>query len=116
MPAALWLTAVGVLLMVPGAFRIEREQKSTLRSDIGKGLRFLWNQKILRTLAVMTGFFNFASSAAFAVLVLFAVGPASELKLSEVGFGLLLTTSALGSVVGSFISERVEARLGRSSR
>jgi MFS family permease len=113
-PAALWLAAVGVLLLVPGTFRAEREQKSTLRSDIGEGLRFLWNQKILRTLAVMTGVFNFASSAAFAVLVLFAVGPASEMKLSEVGFGLLLTASALGSLVGSFISERVEARLGRS--
>ncbi|WP_256214022.1 MFS transporter [Arthrobacter sp. ov118] len=114
-PAALWLAAVGVLLLVPGTFRAEREQKSTLRSDIGEGLRFLWNQKILRTLAVMTGVFNFASSAAFAVLVLFAVGPASEMKLSEVGFGLLLTASALGSLVGSFISERVEARLGRSN-
>ena len=88
--------------------------KTTLRFDIGEGLRFLWNQKILRTLAVMTGVFNFASNAAFAVLVLFAVGPASEMGLSEVGFGLLLTASALGALVGSFIAERVEARLGRS--
>ena len=113
-PAALWLAAVGGLFLIPGAFRMEREQKTTLRFDIGEGLRFLWNQKILRTLAVMTGVFNFASSAAFAVLVLFAVGPASEMKLSEVGFGLLLTASALGAFVGSFISEWVEARLGRS--
>ena len=113
-PAALWLAAVGGLLLVPGAFRIEREQKTTLRFDIGEGLRFLRNHKILRTLAVMTGVFNFASSAAFAVLVLFAVGPASEMRLSEVGFGLLLTTSALGAFVGSFISEWAEARLGRS--
>jgi MFS family permease len=113
-PAALWLAAVGGLLLVPGAFRIEREQKTTLRFDIGEGLRFLWNQKILRTLAVMTGVFNFASNAAFAVLVLFAVGPASEMELSEVGFGLLLTTSALGAFVGSFFSEWAEARLGRS--
>ncbi|MDP9983947.1 MFS family permease [Pseudarthrobacter oxydans] len=113
-PAALWLGAVGGLLLVPGAFRIEREQKTTLRFDIGEGLRFLWNQKILRTLAVMTGVFNFASSAAFAVLVLFAVGPASEMNLSEAGFGLLLTASALGAFVGSFISEWAEAKLGRS--
>jgi MFS family permease len=113
-PAALWLAAVGGLLLVPGVFRIEREQKTTLRFDIGEGLRFLWNQKILRTLAVMTGVFNFASSAAFAVLVLFAVGPASAMRLSEVGFGLLLTTSALGAFVGSFISEWAEAKLGRS--
>ncbi len=113
-PAALWLAAVGGLLLVPGTFRIEREQKTTLRFDIGEGLRFLWNQKILRTLAVMTGVFNFASSAAFAVLVLFAVGPASEMNLSEAGFGLLLTTSALGAFVGSFIAEWAEAKLGRS--
>ncbi|RKR30169.1 MFS transporter [Arthrobacter oryzae] len=113
-PAALWLAAVGGLLLVPGAFRMEREQTTTLRFDIGEGLRFLWNQKILRTLAVMTGVFNFASSAAFAVLVLFAVGPASDMKLSDVGFGLLLTTSALGAFAGSFISEWAEARLGRS--
>ncbi|BCW68412.1 MFS transporter [Arthrobacter sp. NicSoilB4] len=113
-PAALWLAAVGALFLVPGTFRTEREVKTTLRFDIGEGLRFLWNQKILRTLAVMTGVFNFASNAAFAVFVLFAVGPASEMKLSEVGFGLLLTTSALGAFIGSFLAERVEARLGRS--
>lgn len=113
-PAALWFAAVGGLLLVPGAFRMERKQTTTLRFDIGEGLRFLWNQKILRTLAVMTGVFNFASSGAFAVLVLFAVGPASDMKLSEVGFGLLLTTSALGAFAGSFISEWAEARLGRS--
>ena len=113
-PAALWLAAVGGLLLVPGGFRVERAQKTTLRFDVGEGLRFLWNQKILRTLAGMTGIFNFASSAAFAVLVLFAVGPTSAMQLSEVGFGLLLTASALGAFVGSFIAERVEARLGRS--
>lgn len=113
-PALLWLAAVGCLLLVPGSFRVAREQKTTLRFDIGEGLRFLWNQKILRILAVMTGVFNFASSAAFAVLVLFAVGPGSAMELSSVGFGLLLTTSALGAFVGSFISEWAETRLGRS--
>ena len=113
-PAALWLAAVGGLLLIPGAFRTERELKTTLRFDIAEGLRFLWNQKILRTLAVMTGVFNFASSAAFAVFVLFAVGPASAMQLSEVEFGLLLTTSAVGAFVGSLVAERVEAKLGRS--
>ncbi|MBE0011332.1 MFS transporter [Arthrobacter sp. AET 35A] len=113
-PTALWLLAVGALFLVPGSFRIEREQKTTLRFDIAEGLRFLWNQKILRTLAVMTGVFNFAASAAFAVFVLFAVGPASVMGLSEVGFGVLLTASALGAFAGSFISEWAESRLGRS--
>ncbi|WP_434992255.1 MFS transporter [Arthrobacter sp. Ld5] len=115
MPAALWLAAAGGLLLVRGSFRTEREHTTTLRFDIGEGLRFLRGHRILRTLAVMTGVFNFASSAAFAVLVLFAVGPASPMGLTATGFGLLLTTSALGSLVGSFIAERVEARLGRAA-
>ncbi|MBG6226577.1 MFS family permease [Arthrobacter sp. CAN_A2] len=115
MPAALWLAAACGLLLVRGSFRTEREHKTTLRFDIGEGLRFLRDHRILRTLAVMTGVFNFASSAAFAVLVLFAVGPASQMGLSATGFGLLLTTSALGAFVGSFIAERVEARLGRAA-
>lgn len=113
-PAALWLAAVGGLLLLPGSFRTEREEKTTLRFDIGEGLKFLWNQRILRTLAVMTGVVNFTSSAAFAVLILFAVGPGSEMGLSEVGFSLLLTTSAVGAFAGSFIAESVEAKLGRS--
>lgn len=115
MPAALWLAAAGGLLLVRGSFRTEREHKTTLRFDIGEGLRFLRGHRILRTLAVMTGVFNFASSDAFAVLVLFAVGPASPMGLSATGFGLLLTTSALGAFVGSIIAERVEARLGRAA-
>lgn len=113
-PAALWFAAIGGLLLIPGSFRVEREQKTTLRFDIGEGLKYLWNQRILRTLAVMTGVVNLASSAAFAVFVLFAVGPGSEMGLSEVGFGLLLTTSAVGAFIGSFIAESVEAKLGRS--
>ncbi|RJT75657.1 MFS transporter [Arthrobacter cheniae] len=114
-PAALWLVAAGGLLLIRGSFRAEREHTTTLRFDIGEGLRFLRNHRILRTLAVMTGVFNFASSAAFAVLVLFAVGPASPMGLSATGFGLFLTTSAVGAFVGSIIAERVEARLGRSA-
>ncbi|MFC5932138.1 MFS transporter [Cryobacterium melibiosiphilum] len=113
-PATLWLIAVGALFLVPGKFRIDRLNKTTLRVDIAEGLRFLWHQRILRTLAVMTGMINFASSAGFALLVLFAVGPTSQMGLSGVGYGLLLTTSALGAFLGSFIAERLETRLGRS--
>lgn len=113
-PAGLWLCALGVLLLVKGNFRIIRDEPTTMRVDIAEGLRFLWRHRLLRTMAVMTGGFNFASNAAFAVLVLFAVGPTSEMGLSEVGFGLLLTATAAGSLVGSFISEWIEQRLGRS--
>ena len=62
----------------------------------------------------MVGVFNFASNAVWAILVLYAVGPRSAMGLSKPAFGLLLSTVAAGSLVGSLIAERVEQRLGRA--
>lgn len=113
-PAGLWAVAVAVLLLVRGRFRIERHQRTTMRADVAEGLRFLWRHRLLRTLAVMVGVFNFASNAAWAILVLYAVGAGSAMGLSGPGYGLLLTTVAAGSLVGSLVAERVEQRLGRA--
>ena len=113
-PAALWVIAIGALLLVRGRFRIERDQRTTMRADIAEGLRFLWRHRILRTLAVMVGVSNFATNATFAILVLYVVGPASAVGLSEPGYGLLLTTVAVGSLLGALVAERIERRLGRA--
>ncbi|UED87038.1 MFS transporter [Streptomyces profundus] len=112
-PVALWALAVGALLLVPGRFRVAREERTTLRADIAEGLRFLWRHRLLRALAIMTGVFNFATNAVFAVFVLFAVGPDSSMGLSEPAFGLLFTAAAAGGLVGSLVAERIERRIGR---
>ena len=113
-PALLWIAAIGVLLLVRGRFTTERTAPSTIRADIAEGLRFLGRSTLLRTLAIMVGTFNFASSAVFTVFVLYAAGPASTMKLSDPAYGLLLTFSAIGSVLGTFLAEPAERLLGRS--
>lgn len=114
-PGGLWLCAAGVLLLVRGTFRVPRAgAATTLRQDVLSGLRFLWHNKVLRALAIMTGGFNFASSAAMAVFVLYAVGPASAVGLSEAGYGLLLTATAAGSLAGTFVADTARRRLGSS--
>jgi MFS family permease len=113
-PAGLWAVAVGALLLLRGSFRVERTHRTTLRADIGEGLRFLWRNPVLRTLAVMVGVSNFATNAVWAVLVLYAVGPESAMGLTDPGFGLLLTATAAGSLVGSFVAEWAERHLGRA--
>ena len=113
-PAGLWAVAIAALLLVPGQFKIERTERSTLRADIAEGLRFLWQNQLLRSLAVMVGLFNVAASATSAILVLFAVGPRSAMGLSEQLFGALLATTAAGSVVGSFAAEFAIRLVGRA--
>jgi MFS family permease len=110
-PTALWVAAVGTLLLLRGGFAIPREEPTTLRADVAEGLRYLWRHRLLRTLAAMTGLFNFATNATFAVFVLYAVGP---MDLTEVTYGLLFATIAAGSLIGALLADRFIRRLGRS--
>ncbi|HLM05593.1 MAG TPA: MFS transporter [Blastococcus sp.] len=113
-PAALWAAAVGALLLLRGGFAVPREEPTTLRADVAEGLRYLWRHRLLRTLAAMTGLFNFATNATFAVFVLYAVGPDSAMGLTEVGYGLLFATLAAGSLIGALLADPIIRRLGRS--
>jgi MFS family permease len=113
-PAALWAVAVGALLLMRGGFSVPREAPTTLRADVAEGLRYLWRHRLLRTLAAMTGLFNFATNATFAVFVLHAVGPDSAMHLTEVTYGLLFATIAAGSLIGALLADRIIRRLGNS--
>jgi MFS family permease len=113
--AAAYIVAALSLFTIAGTFRPVREGPPTrMHQDIAEGLRYLFRHRLLRVLAVMVGVSNLASSAVFAVFVLHAVAP-GPLALDELGFGLLTTTLAVGSLVGSFIVEPLERRLGRAN-
>jgi MFS family permease len=113
-PAALWAAAVGALLLLRGGFSVPRGELTSLRADVAEGLRYLWRHRLLRTLAAMTGLFNFATNATFAVFVLYAVGPHSAMHLTEAAYGLLFATIAAGSLVGAILADPIIRRLGRS--
>jgi MFS family permease len=113
-PAALWAAAVGALLLLRGGFAVAREEPTTVRADVAEGLRYLWRHRLLRTLATMTGLFNFATNATFAVFVLYAVGPDSAMGLTEAAYGLVFATIAAGSLIGALLADPIIRRLGRS--
>lgn len=113
--AGAYVLAAGVLTLVAGSFRSAREGPPTrLREDIVEGVRYLATHRLLRTLAILTGVVNLAGGATMTVLPLYAVGQGSELGLSEAGYGLLLTTAAIGVVVGSIATPALLRRLGRA--
>jgi MFS family permease len=80
-----------------------------IRAQIAEGLRWLAGHRLLRVVAVLLGIFNFANQMGQAVLVLLAT---QTLHVSTRGFGLLLASSAVGSVVGGLVNPVLTRRLG----
>lgn len=78
-----------------------------MRHEIAEGMRWLWAHAPMRTLALTITAFNVTFGAAMAVYVLYAV---ERLGLGEVGYGLLLTMSAVGGLVGAATYRRLEQR------
>jgi len=81
-------------------------------ADIIEGVRFLWNHRALRTIGIMAGVINACWTAWLAVLVLYAVAP-GPLRLNAWQYGLVLTGSGIGGVVGVALTGPVQRALGR---
>jgi len=71
-------------------------------AEMAEGFVWLRRQRILRTMAVLIGLLNVTLTAALAILVLLAK---ERLHLSSVGYGLLFTVMAAGSILGSAIGD-----------
>ena len=113
--AVAYLLAAAMVLGIAGSFRPVREGPPTrIHEDIAEGLRYLAGHRLLRTLAFMVGFTNLWTMAVGSIFVLYAVAP-GPMGLSEVGFGVLMTSMAIGSLGGSLVTERLERWLGRAN-
>jgi MFS family permease len=116
--AGTYALSAALILAIPGTYAPRRttapsgEVERRMRSEIAEGLRWLWNHRLLRALALMLGLLNGMGAAVFAIFALFAL---DILGLSEIGFGILLTTFAVGSVAGSLVAARVTRLLGRAT-
>jgi MFS family permease len=77
--------------------------------NIKEGVRWLWSQRLLRALALWISGVNFALAMFQGVYVLFAL---EVLELDESAYGLLLTASAGGGLLGAFAAARLRRLIG----
>ena len=85
---------------------------STVREDIAEGLRWTRSHDAIRTLTLTIVAFNITFGAAWSILVLYA---SARLGLGEIGFGILMSVSAVGGIVGSVTYVAVERRIGMAN-
>jgi MFS family permease len=101
--------ALGAVLIsrVVMSTKVEVRERSSLRAEMGEGIRWLLAHPPMRTLALTVFTFNVTFGAAWSVLVLYAN---ERLGLGPVGFGLLTTAVALGGIIGTVSYGRLERR------
>jgi MFS family permease len=111
--AAGYLAAALLIAGLVGSFRPERTGPPTrIDQEIREGIAYLAQHRLLRVLAVAIALLNLAQGAVWAVLVLYVVAP-GPMGLSAVGYGLLLTTNAVGTIAGTIVAGPIERRLGK---
>jgi MFS family permease len=86
-----------------------QDSRSTFKADLVEGLRWLWANKLIRTLAIMLGITNMTVMFGEAIFVKYA---AVELGVTGRAFGFLLALTAIGSILGGLLGEKIAKRLG----
>jgi MFS family permease len=91
--------------VVPGTDK--GAQRPSVRADIAVGVRWLWREPTIRMMAVALCLMNVTLTAGFSIMVLYA---RDRLGMGDIGFGLLLSASAVGGVFGAMAAPRLQGR------
>jgi MFS family permease len=115
-PRTMLATALGALVSVLFLSRIkspdkappEREREPLLRG-IGAGLKYVWDDRLLRMFAAYSSISNFTVSAVLGLSVLFLV---HDVGLAPGLIGVLLMSGGIGGLIGGLCGGWLSRKLG----
>ncbi|MFI2199346.1 MFS transporter [Streptomyces sp. NPDC020192] len=109
--AATFLLAAALVasLRITAPERAPRAAGSTLRREIGAGLRTLWHDRALRGLCAATALCNVGMGALIATLVVLVTG---WLHAGTAGYAAATTAYTVGGLAGGALGRRITAGLG----
>jgi MFS family permease len=105
--AICFLAAAALISRIAVTMPVRTGERTSLRTDLAEGVRWLVHHPPMRTLALTIFAFNVTFGAAWGVLVLYA---GERLGLGPVGFGLLTTAVAIGGIIGTVSYGALERR------
>lgn len=110
--AASFFVAAALVALIPGTFRataVIPAPDTSWRRELAEGVRWLWGHPLLRSMAIILGLMNMATSISGAVFILFAqdVLEVTPFTFTLMGFGF-----AIGGIVGGYVAPWLSRSLG----
>jgi len=111
------LLAVFLVLAIPRAYSISEvapkaKAPTGFWEDVRFGIRYLYEDKVLLKLVLLTSSIGFFFSASSSTMVLFLT---ETLQTPVALFGFLFAAPAVGALVGSIIAPKISERFGRTT-
>ena len=105
--------AAAMLVLIPrkhiAKLQVE-EDRPGFRSQLAEGLRYLWNDKKIMRLVVVTALIGFGFNIAGATMVLFLT---ETLKVPKATYGLVMLIGGVGALLGAWLAPKSSKRFGR---
>jgi MFS family permease len=113
------LVAAVLVLMIPGNFKkaIATDENNVpteptkFWADIRFGIKYLYEDKTLLKLVILTASVGLFSAATSSTVVLFLT---EELSVEPVWFGFVFVVPAIGSILGAITGPKLSSRFGRT--
>ncbi|MEY3625315.1 MAG: hypothetical protein RL696_696, partial [Actinomycetota bacterium] len=109
--------AVLIVLLIPSHYSstpksTQPKDKTKFWADIRFGIGYLYQDKVLLKLVLLTSSIGFFFSASSATMVLFLT---ETLKLPIALYGVIFAMPAVGTLLGSLLAPRLSAKFGRTN-
>jgi MFS family permease len=104
-----YLVSVISLSLIGTTFQEERTaERRSLWSEIMEGVSWLWQQKLIRFMAFLTGGLNLTGSASFLPVIVLAQHQGASAPV----IGLILSIASIGGLLGAFVAPRIQRTFG----
>jgi MFS family permease len=102
-----YVVSVLSLFFIKTTFQEKRVVKHRkLWVEIGEGLRWLWQHRLIRMMAFLTGSINFGMAGIVLILIILA----QRLHTSTTFIGLVITIGGVGGILGSLLGAPIQRR------
>ena len=109
--AGTFFFCAGLIASLTGTFKpaIVKGERLSFRTEMREGFTWLWNHKLLRSMAIILGLLNFCGSITGAIYILFAQ---EVLHTSVFIFAVLGTAGAVGGILGGTLGPKLAEKIG----